>query len=63
MSRLAAGGCECRCRAPAVIGVSLGLLGLAVPVVDLATYGVLSLAVLAIAVLGIVPTVALRLRR
>lgn len=49
--------------APAVIGVSLGLLGLAVPVVDLATYGVLSLAVLAIAVLGIVPTVALRLRR
>jgi putative ABC transport system permease protein len=48
---------------PAVLGVSAGLLGLAVPVVDLTTYGVLSVAVLAIAVVSIVPTVALRVRR
>lgn len=48
---------------PSVIGVSAGLLGAAVPVVDLTTYGVLSLAVLGIAVASIVPTVALRTRR
>lgn len=47
---------------PAVVGVSAGLLGAAVPVVDLTTYGVLSLAVLGIAVASIVPTVALRTR-
>lgn len=41
---------------PAVIGASAGLVGATVPVVDLATYGGLSLAVLGIAVLAIVPT-------
>lgn len=48
---------------PAVIGVSAGLLGAALPVVDLTTYAVLSLAVLGISVLTVVPTVAMRLRR
>ncbi|WP_028643204.1 FtsX-like permease family protein [Nocardioides sp. URHA0020] len=47
---------------PAVIGVSAGLLGLAVPVVDLTTYALLSAVVLVVAVGSIVPTVAVRSR-
>jgi putative ABC transport system permease protein len=47
---------------PAVIGVSAGLLGFAVPAVDLTTYAVLSLVVLGVAVGSIVPTVAARSR-
>ncbi|GAA4699198.1 FtsX-like permease family protein [Nocardioides conyzicola] len=47
---------------PAVIGVSAGLLGFAVPAVDLTTYGVLSLVVLVVSVGSIVPTVAARSR-
>lgn len=42
---------------PAVLGVSGGLLGLAVPPVDLAGYGVLSLAVLLVPLLTVVPVV------
>ncbi|WP_241249918.1 ABC transporter permease [Rhodococcus sp. X156] len=43
---------------PAVLGVSVGLLGPAVPPVDLATYGALSAAVLLIPLLTVVPVVA-----
>lgn len=51
---------------PSVLGASAGLLGARTPVADLATYGVLSLAVLGVAVLSVVPTAAIltsRLRR
>jgi putative ABC transport system permease protein len=47
---------------PAVIGVSAGLLGYAVPAVDLTTYALLSAVVLVVAVGAIVPTVAVRSR-
>jgi putative ABC transport system permease protein len=47
---------------PAVIGVSAGLLGFAVPAFDLTTYAVLSLVVLVVAVGSIVPAVAVRSR-
>ncbi|GAB2876394.1 FtsX-like permease family protein [Nocardioides pacificus] len=43
---------------PAVLGVSIGLLGLAVPPVDLATYGVLSAGALLIPLLTVVPVIA-----
>lgn len=48
---------------PAITGVSVGLLGAAVPPVALATYGVLSLAVLAVSVGSIVGTAAVQVRR
>ncbi|MBC9733294.1 FtsX-like permease family protein [Nocardioides marmotae] len=47
---------------PAVVGVSLGLLGPALPVVDLATYGVLVALVVLVSVLSTVPTLAARTR-
>ncbi len=43
---------------PAVLGVSIGLLGLAVPPVDLITYAVLSAGVLLVPLLTVVPVVA-----
>jgi putative ABC transport system permease protein len=48
---------------PAILGVGLGLLGPVVPPVDLRAYGALSLAVLALPLLTVVPTVARLARR
>jgi putative ABC transport system permease protein len=48
---------------PAVLGVSLGLLGPHVPVVDLATYAVLTSVVVVTAVIGTVAPAVLVLRR
>ena len=47
---------------PAIAGVSAGLLGAALPPVDLTMYAVLSLAVVGTAVVSVVPTVAARAR-
>jgi putative ABC transport system permease protein len=48
---------------PAVLGVGFGMLGPAVPPVDLAAYAGLSLVVLALPLLTVVPTVARQVRR
>lgn len=47
---------------PAAVGVTFGLLGAHVPVVDAATYGALALVVLVVSVVAVVSTVALRTR-